>query len=309
MSTNLQNTAVRTALVAKIDLGPFLDWKLANLGLVSNLNDCFLISEEFSNNCATYFKVPSSYVEKYKETMDANGIIVVSPIAGDKMIGNNRDKGCVTKVMDQFKPVIKFEFGDSVVAQRFQTFSNELGKTVFDITPTGFSVFADVLANPSTGRDNVGALVLNSLLEWVAIAEDIEMVLSPEEVLNIDIMDLAKGYPCSHEVVLVNSNMDEVHSFGHLPIMIEDFFWQPQHGNRFSIKEKTVSMSYNQARDAVKVLCPTLGQVMLETADFNSIKEDMLLLGLNLNYKSNAVAKVSDMLTPGTQQSIVDEMM
>ncbi|MGL6098568.1 MAG: hypothetical protein ACRC0G_02970 [Fusobacteriaceae bacterium] len=286
--TNIQNTAVRTALTVKIDLGARLTIDQENIGLVSNLNDCFLISKEFSNNCETIFKAPKSFIERNPESVDANGLMNVCPIEGDKMIGANRDKGSITKVMDEYLPVIKFNFGDESVNKNFLNFISELGKNAFDITATGFSVFADVIANPSTTRDNVGALVLNSILEWKAIAENTEIKLTPSEVLALDIVELAKEYPCSHEVVIVDANMEEVYSFGLVPVMIEDFFWQPQHGNRFCIKEKSVCMSYNQARDAIKVLCPTLGQVMLETADFQSIKEDMMLLGLAINNEGMA---------------------
>ncbi|MGL5964195.1 MAG: hypothetical protein ACRCZ2_07370, partial [Fusobacteriaceae bacterium] len=240
MSKNIQNTAVRTALVAKIDLPAFLSEEQVKYGLVSNLNDCFLISDEFSNNCETSFKAPASYIAEYPGAVDNNGLMNVKPIAGDKFIGLNRDKGSVTAVLNDFKPVIKFLFDTFEENKNFLTFIAELGKTAFDVSSKGFSIFADVIAHPSATRDNVGALVLNSLLEWKAISENTEITLTPAEVLNIDITELAQKYPCSYEVVLVDSDMNEVYNFGYVPVMIEDFFWHPQHGNRFCIKEKSI---------------------------------------------------------------------
>lgn len=311
---NLINTAVRTAMVAKINLGAFLPKELVDMELVSNLNDCFLITEEFANNMETAFRVPKSYLTRTE--MDRNfeeselleacegieynlnefsqkrlenlrrirteGVSHVCPQAGDKLIGSNRDKGSVTKVMDKFAPVAKMKFDTVEETKRFFEFMLQIGKQPTYVSDTEFHIFVDVLANPSTSRDNVGALALNSLMEWKAISEGTESILSPEEVLAIDLNELAKEYPCSFEVVMINTQFEEVYSFGFVPMMIEDFFWQPQHGNEFVIKEKSVSLNYNQARDAIKVLAPTLAKVMVETADFKSVKEDMLLLGLEI---------------------------
>ena len=108
--------------------------------------------------------------------------------------------------------------------------------------------------------------------------------LTVDETLNLDIVALADKYPCGFEMVLRDdeNNLRVVYSFGEVPVMIEDFFWQPQHGNRFALKEKEISLNYNQARDCLKVLVPTLADCVVKSANFNSIKEDMLLLGLKI---------------------------
>lgn len=308
----LLNSTVRTLLTAKISLGAFLSEKEIELGLVSNLNDCFLISPECSANMEVLFSLPNSYMVKtekkrnetiaeleaieerdeHEEQMLAELKEIketrtqrISPIEGDKFIGNNRDKGSVTKVMTEYVPYFKFKFENKEQYERFYTFVCDLGKVIVNDNPKEFyfETQVDVVAHTSTARDNVSALVLNSLLEYEAIVEDKpEYQLSIQEALDIDVVEFADKYPCGFEVVLKDCFEQEVYSFGKVPMMIEDFFWQPQHGNRFAIKEKEISLNYNQARDALKVLTPTLAEVVKKSANFNSIKEDMSLLGLKI---------------------------
>lgn len=345
---NLMNTCVRTALVAKVDLGAFLTPEQVAVGLVSNLNDCFLISEEFANNMETAFKLPKSYVESTKDErnfrkfeleekakefelygvitndltpeetkelenlrrIEETGISYVMPMPGDKFIGVNRDKGSVTDIMSAFKPVCKMNFENVEITKNFFETMLQMGKKVEYVSDTEFNVEVDVIANPSTERDNVSALVLNSLLEWDAIATGKEYEISPEQLLAIEVADLAEKYPCSFEVVMQRRhNGEEVYSFGKVPMMLEDFFWQPQHGNQMVIKEKEVSLNYNQARDAIKVLTPTLGKVMKETMNFASMKEDMLLLGLDLNYTAVPTFVVEETIITKSGKTIEEEIM
>lgn len=280
----LLNSTVRTLLVGKVDLGAFLTEEQIQFDLVSNLNDCFLISPECSENMEVTFTLPKSFKEQHDiEDNTAD----LCPIEGDKFIGENRDKGSVTKVCRKYIPFIKFKFTSQEEYARFKDFVLSIGKQVYfdNESKLSFETQADVIANPSTGRDNVGALVANSTLEYDAIinGKD-EYQLTVDETLNLDIVALADKYPCGFEMVLRDdeNNLRVVYSFGEVPVMIEDFFWQPQHGNRFALKEKEISLNYNQARDCLKVLVPTLAECVVKSANFNSIKEDMLLLGLKI---------------------------
>lgn len=312
---NLLNSTVRTLMVGKVDLGAFLTEKEIEVGLVSNLNDCFLISPECSENMEVKFTLPKSYLERTEEqrlekiqeyskisvpcltewqledaknllSMHKDGVANVSPIAGDKFIGANRDKGSVTKVLEENVPYIQMKFNNIDEYANFYVFIENIGKKIYkaDESTFSFEIQADVIAHPSTSRDNVSALVANSLLEWDAvITGKSEYQLTVEETLDLDVTALVEKYPCGYTMVLRNGDTDEIaHSFGEVPVMIEDFFWQPQHGNRFAMKEKEISLNYNQARDCLKVLVPTLADCVAKSANFNSIKEDMLLLGLNI---------------------------
>lgn len=312
---NMLNSAVRTLMVGKVDLGAFLTEEQIKWELVSNLNDCFLISPECSENMEVSFTLPKSYLERTEQqrletiqeyaeksipcltdwqledaknllAIHKTGVANVCPIAGDKFIGANRDKGSVTKLMDRYVPYIQLSFNTIDEYNNFYAFIESIGKVIYKANESKFSfeIQADVVAHPSTTRDNVSALVANSLLEWDAIitGKD-EYQLSVDETLDLDVTALVDKYPCGYPMVLRDSETDEiVYSFGEVPVMIEDFFWQPQHGNRFAMKEKEISLNYNQARDCLKVLVPTLAECVAKSANFNSIKEDMLLLGLNI---------------------------
>ena len=59
-----------------------------------------------------------------------------------------------------------------------------------------------MIANPSTGRDNVAALVTQSCMEQKCILEGTEIRMTPEEVGAIDVKELVNSGNFDQRVVL-----------------------------------------------------------------------------------------------------------
>lgn len=272
---NLNAVSVST-FVAKVNL-EILSREEIELGLYPNINDCFMISEDFSNRMEVNFRKP-------KET----DFTSMKPIEGDKLIGAFRDKGSVTGVMKRYIPVVDFKVRTVKEGERLITALKEIRG---ENTPYKFfedrlivSFPIDIIANPSTGRDNVSALMLQSAMELKAILEGIEVAVDNlEEVGRMNLEEILEEREQSHVVNMLDITTGEiVYSFGEVPVLIEDFFWQPKHSNSIYCKEKYVSLNYHQAIDGMQILLSSLHKAMLNSLDYDRIKEHIMVLGLDI---------------------------
>ena len=290
----LQNLdkVVRTAIVAKINLEKDLDPILKAFGFYPNINDCFLISSLFSERMTSDFIPPKS------ET------ITISPIEGDKLIGTFRDKGSVTGVLRRCYLICKYRTKSSEEAKRLAKAISQInGGKVKIVNETIVTFPIDIVANPSTGRDNVLALTLQSCMEFKGILEDKTFEMSIDEVQNINIEEILNEREYSHDIDLMNMNGKVLYTFKEVPILIEDFFWQPKHSNRFSLREKEVSLNYHQAIDGMQTIVPELYNTMLNSINIEKIKESILALGLEIKEDS----QLADIINNNTQSNCDDE--
>lgn len=279
------NAVLKTLFVAKINLNEDLPEELVNIGLVPNTNDCFIVSENTCKRMEVRFRKP-------KETE----LTAIRPSAGSKMIGTFRDKGSITKVMKRFTPYVKYVCKDKTEADRLvkaliEMRGEELAEYVQEDNVVLFQI--DVIANPSTGRDNVSALVLQSCLELEGILEDKPQEYTLQEVVNMDVKEVIQRRKHQHEVIIHDSECDKfVYSFGEVPILLEDFFWQPKHDNSLYCMEKQLSCTYSQFKDGLELLIPHLYKSMQNSLDYQSIHEHCLLLGMEFlenNYSNEIV--------------------
>lgn len=266
------NKVFKTLWVAKIDLYENIEKELVDLGLYPNVNDCFLFNINTLNKMTSLFKKPGE-----------DELTYMTPGAGSKCIGAFRDKGSVTGVMNRYLPLVSYECPDEKSAERLAIAVKQMKGEEANVTVNGNVVVfeIDVIANPSTGRDNVAALVLQSCMEQKAILEGKTYAMSEEEVANIDVVELVQNGKYDHKVVLFDRiEKKVVYDFGYTAILLEDFFWQPKHDNQLHCKETDVALNYHQAIDGFKTMLPLLYKVMIKSLDFESIRENMTLLGL-----------------------------
>lgn len=284
------NSAIRTAIVTKLDLGVNITKKQIEIGLHPNINDCFAITTEFSDKLKSTFTIPLSFREQWgKDTVE------ISPICGSKMHGAYRDKGSVTSLMEDYIPFVDYKFNNEIEMNNFIKFLDDIDKSYIEIGNNTLSFTVDVIANPSTGRDNVGALVLDSCLQLESILTDTDIELTLEEIEDINIVEYASMRNHNHRVYFKNVLTGEVAlECGNLPILLEDFFWQPKHDNRFYMKAKEIKAKYHQALDGMQALTPTLYDVIINTVNHESIKEDLVLLGMEVCDKGHESNKFSE---------------
>ena len=149
----------------------------------------------------------------------------------------------------------------------------------------------DIIADVSVGRDNVTALLGQSCLDLKANIEGIDLGFTQEELDNLDIEELLDSRQWDHKVVIVDSvTKSIVHDFGECAILLEDYFWQPSHDNSLVAGEKEISFSYHQMKDGMAVLTPTLYKTFMSSIDFMSLKEDMLLTGIEVQEMPDGLA-------------------
>ena len=276
LSDSTLNKIMKTLWVAKIDLKEELPKELVDLDIFPNVNDCFLLNNHTAERMLSVFKMPGEDEMTY-----------IAPDNGSKFIGSFRDKGSITRCLRRYIPVVEYRTGTSEEASRLiEALKQMRGEdTWYSVTPYGNIVFElDIIANPSTGRDNVAALVTQSCMEQKCILEGTEIRMTPEEVGAIDVKELVNSGDFDQRVVLYDSFENKVvYDFGYTAVMLEDFFWQPKHDNSLHAKITEVSVKYHQALDGIRIMVPTLHQAIKNSLDLKSIKEDMLLLGLTYN--------------------------
>ena len=280
------NKVLKTLWVAKIDLYEEIEQELVELGLFPNTNDCFLFNKRTVDNMTTLFKKPG---EDFLSTM--------VPDNGSKMIGSFRDKGSITGIMDRYVPMVKYECDSVEAAERLAVAVREMQGPNAPIKVKGTDVYfeIDVIANPSTGRDNVAALVLQSTMEQKAILEGTTYAMTPEEVAAIDVEELVQEGQYDHRVVLFDKEDKKVvYDFGYTAILLEDFFWQPKHDNALHCKETEVALNYHQAIDGFKTMCPSIYKMVIKSIDFESLREDYSLVGLKYVPIANVVEDISE---------------
>lgn len=279
------NAVLKSLFVAKINLNEDLPEELVKLGLVPNTNDCFLISEETCKRMEVLFRKPKTTELSH-----------MKPKAGSKCIGSFRDKGSITKVMKRFVPLVKYQCNNSKEVERLSKALKEMRgeDTYFEKLDNNILLFQiDVIANPSTGRDNVSALVLQSCLELEGILEDKPQEYTLEEIVNMDVKEVIQRRPHQHEVIIYDNKYNKiVYSFGLIPILLEDFFWQPKHDNSLYCKQKDFSCTYSQFKDGIELLMPSLYKALTNSIDYSSIHEYCVLLGMEFlenNYSNEVI--------------------
>lgn len=262
MIREILNKSVRPMMVAKIssDLIPdcYDGWEPI-------LNDCFLLSWEAKENMAVYFQGE-----------------VVKPEEGSKFIGAYRDKGSISGVLSRYLPFCYYKLNNKEEVNNFTEMLGKLNKGFYIKEEDNTVVFQiDVIADVSTGRDNVTALLGQSCLDLKANIEGINLVFTQDELDQINIKELLSSREFDHRVVIIDSLTKRiVHDFGECAILLEDYFWQPSHDNSLVAGEKEISFSYHQMKDGMAVLTPTLYNLFMSSLNLSSIKEDMLLTGI-----------------------------
>lgn len=273
MIREIMNKSVRPLMVAKIssDLIPdcFEGWEPI-------LNDCFLLSWEAKENLAVYYQGE-----------------IVKPKEGSKFIGAYRDKGSISGVLSRYLPFCYYKLNNEEEVANFTQMLSNLNKGFYVKKDENIVVFQlDIIADVSVGRDNVTSLLGQSCLDLKANIEGINLGFTQEELDNLDIEELLDSREWDHRVVIIDSvTKSIVHDFGECAILLEDYFWQPSHDNSLVAGEKEISFSYHQMKDGMAVLTPSLYKLFMSSIDFESLKEDMLLTGIE-------VQEMPDGLTP-----------
>lgn len=286
-------------LVAKISLKD-LSKDLIDLDLVPNQLDSGIISSLSVKKFETNFRLPKRYSDQYA---------TLTPMEGDKLYGNYRDKFSITKVCRKYVPFCIYKFKDSVEVERFTKFLDLTGNIYFIGKRNRVFFQIDFINNESTDRDNVGAIALDSCLQFKSILEDKDIALTTDEYKNYDLISLAKERKWHQKVVMVDMETKKiVHSFGEVPILIEEFFWQPQHSNRFNSGFRNCEFKYSQAIDGIKLLVPTLYKGLIESIDYKTLKEELMVLGIDIGSYDNYQKIFEDDNTPITDKDLEDLM-
>ena len=278
------NNVLKTLWVAKINLNEDLSQELIDLELVPNTNDCFLISENTCTRMSAMFRRPG-----------ADEPTRIKPSCGSKFIGSFRDKGSITQVMKRYIPFVKYQCNNEIECERLIKALQEMrGEDTFYVCSDNIVFFQiDIIANPSTGRDNVSALVLQSCIELEGIFEDTMKEFTLEEVVNMNVEEVIQRRKHQHEVVMFDKETGKiVYSFGEVPILLEDYFWQPKHDNSLYCLSKNFSCTYSQFKDGVELLMPSLYKALTNSIDYSSIHEYCVLLGMEFlenNYSNEVI--------------------
>lgn len=267
----IKRDSIRPLFVAKIKSA---ELPLNIRGFYPTIDDCFLITKEAQKNLRVIVE---------------DGTKV--PTLGSKCIGAYRDKGSITGVVP-YEVITVFKTRNIMETERLEALLKSLNKAFARVDKTTVEFNIDIIADVATGRDNVIPLLLDSNMNLTSILEDRDIEMSLEEIANLDIEKTLAERDFAFEIQVRDENGEVLHSFKEVPVLLEDFFWQPSHDNSSVCGEKEISFSYPQARDAMTVICPTLYEVMQESLDRESIKEDMLCLGLDITDEAN-VSKVA----------------
>jgi hypothetical protein len=270
----ITNNVARIALVAKIDL---TEVPVAlRKEFFPNLNDAFMVSHSFADAMET------TYTRPRREEAEA-----FKPVAGSKMHGQFRDKGSVCGVTKKMICLTDYVLNTETEINNLIQALKDLGKMYY-LRGNVITIEIDVIANPSLGRDNVVALLKNGILEQRAILEGVDFELTISQAEKMTIEECCGDHNYDHRVYVVDGETGElIHDFGKHLVLLEDYFWQPQHDNRIKMEEVEIPLSYQQALDGLDVLLPSLSEVVRTTANFNSVAEDMMLMGLQLDTALN----------------------
>lgn len=285
------NATVRPLMVAKIssDLIPdcFDGWEPI-------LNDCFLLSWEAKENLAVYFQGE-----------------VVKPEEGSKFIGAYRDKGSISGVLSRYLPFCYYKLNNKEEVANFTQMLSNINKGFYVKEEENTVVFQlDIIADVSVGRDNVTALLGQSCLDLKANIEGADLGYSQEELDNLDIEELLKSRQWDHRVVIIDSlTKSIVHDFGECAILLEDYFWQPSHDNSLVAGEKEISFSYHQMKDGMAVLTPTLYKTFMSSIDLVSLKEDMLLTGIEVQSVPEGLSEEGINYSVSDEDEIEDDFL
>ena len=258
------------------------------------LLDCFLINEETAERLVTEYK----------------GELRI-PSYGSKFIGAYRDKGSITGVLKRYVPVCDFELSNEEEVQNFCTMLQALRKD-FEVIGTTVRFELDIIAECSYGRDNVTALMLQSIFDFEANIKGEDIYLSYQEIDELEGKQIIKERGFNMQVRILDKETGKfVHDFGKVAILLEDYFWQPSHDNDTCEGTKNVAFTYNQALDAIAVLSPTLHGCIMKSIDKSKIKESMLCTGIHLQsidekeILNNTIAKSSNILDNSDDDELI----
>lgn len=268
------NSVLKKLFVAKINLPEELPQELVDLELYPNTNDCFMLSLETAQKMSVKYKQPKEDLVK-----------VMQPVAGSKFIGAFRDKGSITGIMERYIPVVNFKCENEIEVERLIKALKEMrGENTFVVKNNNSVIFPiDIIANPSTARDNVSALVLQSCMELDGILDDEIKEFELAEIVKMNVLEIANKDRYNQRVLMYDTlTKSIVYDFGIVPILLEDFFWQPKHDNELYAKEKEFSCTYSQFKDGIEVMIPELYKVLMNSLDYERIHENALLLGMEL---------------------------
>lgn len=288
INQEMLNKVLRSLFVAKINLPEDLPQELVDLELFPNTNDCFLIHEETCNRMEVAFRKPKEVDLTY-----------MKPSCGSKLIGSFRDKGSITGIMKRYIPVVAYSVNNKIEAERLISALKQMRgeNTFFRFDEKHMQVLfpVDIIANPSTERDNVSALILQSCIEIEGILEDTIKEYTLEEIVNMNVEEVIKRRKHEHQVFMLDV-MDNsiVYDFGEVPILLEDFFWQPKHDNSLYCQEKEFSCNYHQFIDGLQTIIPEVYNSMINSLDYEAIHEYALLLGMKYsedNYSNHLLEK------------------
>lgn len=284
----------RKGFCAKISLGAKLGSLNTEFGFMSNENDAFVLNGAMAHKYEVMFKAPGKIQA-----------VPFQPGVGSKFYGNYRDKGSISALIENVDICAKFDY-EGTELEYFLEFVKSIGNHYY-LIDNSIYVSIDIVANPSTGRDNVNALLLDSALNYKSILKNEDIELSFEQASKIDIRELCKKIDMNKEVVLIKNN-EIIYSFGKTAVLIENFFWQPTHDQRLHNKVKEdISLNYNQAVDGFQVFIPTLYESIIGSLDFKSIKESMLMIGVELKSHEDSVQHAR-VLGSGFASTELDEL-
>lgn len=277
------NQVVIPSLVVKCDL-----WgvELEQYGIYPNAVDSFVVSSGFINKSETLVD-------------NENNELRVASL-GSKMIGSYRDKGSITGIIeDRYTIMCAMVFEVESEKDNFTKFLRSIrtkhqvfGNKAGDKWQVCFE--PDVIAGTSCSRDNVNALLIDGLMELDCIIEDKEVSLSVEEIAKLKIEDLAETRKRDWELFIIdNETGEKVHSFGEHLVIFEYFFWQPMHDNNSYISKKKINCLYHQSVDGFQIYMPSVYEAIQNSVDYNSVKEDMLCLGVDFfkDYQADRFSK------------------
>lgn len=281
------NQVVIPSLVVKCDL-----WgvELEQYGIYPNAVDSFVVSEGF-------VRKSESLIDKEKNEFRTASL-------GSKMIGSYRDKGSITGIIEpEYQILCDMIFDKKEELDNFCNFLKTI-RTEYKVcsnksgTKWKVAFEPDVIAGTSTSRDNVNALLIDGLMELDCIIENKEVSMSLEELSTITIESLAETRKRDWELYIIDKATGEkVHSFGEHLVIFEYYFWQPMHDNCKYISEKQISCLYHQAVDGFQIYMPSVYEAIQNSVDINSVKEDMLCLGIKFSLDQNLIKESQEDIT------------
>ena len=258
-------------------------------------------------NAVDSFVVSSGFIRKSESLVNKETMEYRTASLGSKMIGSYRDKGSITGIVeDKYMIMCAMVFDKETERDNFCNFLKTIKTEHYVYTNKSGDKWQvafepDVIAGTSTSRDNVNALLIDGLMELDCIIENKEVSMSIEELSSVTIENLADIRKRDWELFIVEKEtMKKVHNFGEHLVIFEYFFWQPMHDNNSYISKKKINCLYHQSVDGFQIYMPSVYEAIQNSVDYNSVKEDMLCLGVDFikDYDPNKADELKAILKP-----------